>query len=68
MHAQARMLDDLFAMLASQDQTSNQLDVMEWFLRLVIKSHSPAIAALRALAEIKARRQVTYLVQANLRT
>ncbi|UVJ44299.1 hypothetical protein NVV94_01400 [Pseudomonas sp. LS1212] len=64
--AQAHTLDDLFAMLAIQALTSNKLDVMERYMRLVLKSQSQARATLRTLAEIKVPRQMAFVLQANI--
>lgn len=64
--AQAHTLDGLFAKLASQALTTNNLDVMERYMRLALKSQSQARATLQTLAEVKAPRQVAFVQQANI--
>lgn len=64
--AQAHTLDGLFAKLASQALTTNNLDVMERYMRLALKSQSQARATLQTLAEVKAPKQVAFVQQANI--
>jgi hypothetical protein len=54
--AQAHTLDGLFARLASNALTAERLDVFERYMRL----------ALKALAELKAPKQVAFVKQANI--
>jgi len=64
--AQAHTLDGLFAKLSSRAFTANQIEVMERYLRLALKSQSQARATLQTLAEIKLPRQVAFVRQANI--
>lgn len=64
--AQAHTLDGLFAKLAGEALTTNNLDVMEQYMRLALKSQNQARATLQTLAEVKAPKQVAFVQQANI--
>ncbi len=64
--AQAHTLDSLFARLAGQALTTNNLNVMERYMRLALKSQNQARATLQTLAEVKAPKQVAFVQQANI--
>tara|TARA_R110002124_G_scaffold40382_1_gene126374 strand:+ start:49 stop:654 length:606 start_codon:yes stop_codon:yes gene_type:complete len=64
--AQAHTLDALFAKLSSRAFGADQIEVMERYLRLALKSQSQARATLQTLAEVKMPKQVAFVRQANI--
>lgn len=64
--SQAHTLDGLFAKLASRALTAKNLDVLEQYLKLALRSQSQARATLQTLAEIKAPKQLAFVQQANI--
>lgn len=64
--AQAHTLDGLFAKLTSLALTTDNLDVLEQYMRLALRSQNQARATLQTLAEMKAPRQVAFVQQANI--
>lgn len=64
--AQAHTLDGLFAKLASQALTSNDLSKFERYMKLALKAQSQSRATLQTLGEIKAPKQIAFVKQANI--
>ena len=64
--AQAHTLDGLFAKLASQALTARNIEVMERYMRLALKSQNQARATLQTLGELKTPKQIAFVRQANI--
>lgn len=64
--AQAHTLDGLFARLTGNAFMTDNLNVMERYMRLALKAQAQARATLQALAELKAPKQVAFVKQANI--
>ena len=64
--AQAHTLDGLFAKLASQALTSNDLSKFERYMKLALKAQSQSRATLQTLGDIKAPKQIAFVKQANI--
>lgn len=63
---QAHTLDSLFASMASRALTAGELNRMERYFRLALKSQSQARATLQTLADLKMPNRVAFIRQANI--
>lgn len=64
--AQAHTLDGLFAKLASQALTSNDLSKLERYMKLALRAQAQSRATLQTLGEVKTPKQFAYVGQANI--